>query len=63
MSIGFLFWLLMILWLVLGLWAYWPGPVLPAPPYAAWRPYGLGFVLFVLLLLLGLRVFGFPITA
>jgi hypothetical protein len=57
MTIGFLFWLLMILWLIFGL--YWSWPATPAP--AAFWPIGGHFVLWVLLFLLGWKVFGFPI--
>jgi hypothetical protein len=56
MTLSFIFWLLMLLALVLGLaWRVWPdssGPVL--------YPVG-GLYLLVLLTLLGLAVFGFPI--
>ena len=55
MSLGFVFWLLMLLALVLGFsWRFWPD----GSAYA-W-PVG-GLYLFVLLVLLGLAVFGFPI--
>jgi hypothetical protein len=54
MTIGFIFYLLMLLWLVLSLFWYWP----PAPPY---HPLGNAFFLFILLLLLGIGVFGSPI--
>jgi hypothetical protein len=57
MTIGFLFWLLMILWLIFGLWINWPSQ--PGP--AGWRPVGGNLLLFVLLFLLGWRVFGFVI--
>lgn len=57
MSIGFLFWLLMILWLVLGCWLVWrPGPSGPAYPVL-----GGNLLLFILLALLGLKAFGFPV--
>jgi hypothetical protein len=59
MSIGFIYWLLMILWLIFGLWAYWPRAGATAPPW----PFvgGSGFM-FVLLFLLGWKVFGWPIN-
>jgi hypothetical protein len=56
MSIGFLFWLLMVLWLVLGLWAY--SPDLRTGRYGI---VGGNLLLFVLLFLLGWKVFGFII--
>ena len=52
MSIGFLFWLLMILWAVFGFF-WWRG--------ATWAPWGGGALAFVLFLLLGLHDFGWPI--
>jgi hypothetical protein len=56
MSIGFIFWLLMILWLVFGIWSFRGG--VPAPNY----PFvGGSLFMFVLLLLLGIQTFGWPI--
>lgn len=57
MSVGFIFWLLMLLWLVLGFYWYWPrtGTVGNYPMIG-----GSG-LLFVLLFLLGWSVFGFPV--
>ena len=57
MSIGFIFWLLMLLWLLFGLYWHWPAD--PGP-----RGFGVlggNLILFVLLFLLGWRVFGFII--
>ncbi len=54
MSIGFIFWLLMILWLIFGF-IYLRGA--DKWPFAA----GSGFM-FVLLFLLGWKVFGWPIA-
>lgn len=51
MTIGMLFWVLMIVWLVFGLWAWWP----------ITRAHGPTFLLWFLLFLLGWGVFGFPI--
>lgn len=54
MTVGFLFWLLMILWLLFGGWF-------------AFRPngdrytFGWSLLVFLLFLLLGIRVFGWPI--
>lgn len=56
MTIGFLFWLLMILWLIFGV----VGPNWP-PNGRGWFPICGSFLLWVLLFLLGWRVFGFPI--
>jgi len=53
MSIGLVFWILMLIWLVLGVWQNWP-----APNYQAW---GGSLLLFILLLLLGWHSFGPPI--
>lgn len=56
MTIGFLFWLFMILWFVFGTWQAFPSA-------ATGRPYLLGghFLLFILFLLLGIHAFGWPI--
>ncbi len=50
MPIGILFWVLMILWLIFGL-------VPPPPTIPGWR-FGAPLLLFVLLALLGWRIFG-----
>lgn len=55
--LGLLYWLLLILWLVFGAFTYWP--VAGAP--AGWRPVGVNLLLWILLALIGLRIFGFPI--
>jgi hypothetical protein len=57
MSAGFLFWLLMILWLVFGIWIAWPAAAQPN----GWRPVGGTFLLWILLFLLGWKEFGWPI--
>ncbi len=57
MKIGLLFWVLMLIWVVFGVWAYWPagsGPV-------AYGPVGGGILLLVLVGLLGWKVFGAPL--
>lgn len=46
-----LFWILMLLWLVLGLWSTWPNLRAGSP----------NLILFILLLLLGWKVFGAPL--
>ena len=55
MSIGFIFWLLMILWLVFGMYTTWPATRESFPQF------GGSLLLFVLLFLLGWRTFGFVI--
>jgi hypothetical protein len=61
MTIGFLFWLLMVLWLVFGVWARWP--VVPAQPGGVPPFVFIGGTLleFLLFFLLGWKVFGFVI--
>jgi len=53
MSIGLVFWILMLLWLVLGIYLAWPTP--------HWPAMGGNLLLFILLLLLGWHSFGPPI--
>jgi len=50
MSIALLFWIIMLVWLIFGLWSQWP----------AGGPTGIGnvIVLWILLALLGWHVFG-----
>ena len=52
MTIGLLYWVLMLLWLVFGLYTNWPSA--PNPPW----PLGGHILLWVLLALLGWKVFG-----
>lgn len=54
MSIGLLFWILMIIWFVFGLMNNWPGTT-PRP----FATVGNTTLLFLLLFLLGWGVFGF----
>ena len=61
MTIGLIFWILMLLWLIFGLWQAWPGPGTPAGPYAGWYPLGSTVLLFILFLLLGWHAFGPPV--
>jgi hypothetical protein len=56
MTIGFIFWLLMLLWAVFGIYRSWPS----GPTPWVW---GGDLVLFILLFLLGWHVFGWPIKA
>ncbi len=58
MKIGILFWILMILWLLFGLWSYWPNS---SGGMVAYGPVGGSLLLFVLLGLLGWMVFGPPL--
>lgn len=57
MSIGFLFWLLMVLAVFFNVYVGWPKPDSPA----GFKPLGGSLLLFVLLFLLGWAVFGFVI--
>lgn len=56
MQIGFAFWVLMLLWLVFGLWSGWPTAGTPN-----YRPLGSTLLLFILLGLLGWHAFGAPL--
>lgn len=56
MTIGLIFWVLMLLWLVFGLWASGPWPHAAAAP--SW---GNHLFLFILLLLVGWALFGAPV--
>lgn len=58
MTIGFLFWLLMVLSFLFGSFSYWPKET-NTP--GAFRPFGVNILLFVLLFLLGWKTFGFVI--
>ena len=55
MSIGFVFWLLMLLWLLFGAYVH-------RNAYGQPVVWGGNLLLFVLLFLIGWRVFGWPIT-
>jgi hypothetical protein len=59
MSFQLLYWVLMLLWLVFGLWAGWPATGAAGP--AAFRPLGGTLLLFILLVILGWQVFGSPV--
>jgi hypothetical protein len=52
-----LFWIIMLFWLVVGVWGFWPvnGAVM------AYGAMGWGLVLFLLVGLLGWKVFGAPL--
>ncbi len=57
MQKGLLFWILMLLWLLVGVWGIWPatGGIVP------YGTVGWGLVLFLLVSLLGWKVFGPPL--
>jgi hypothetical protein len=55
MSKGLLFWIIMIAWLLFGLWAFWP------QSGGTYRPLGFNAMLFILLGLLGWQSFGQPV--
>ena len=63
MTLGLIFWILMLLWLIFGLWWSWPGA--PGQPtssgYGYLYPIGNTVLLFILFLLLGWAVFGAPV--
>jgi hypothetical protein len=54
MTFGLIFWILMLMWVVYGVWGRWGA----AQPYY-W--YGHGLFFFILFLLLGWKVFGAPV--
>lgn len=58
MPISLLFWLLMILWFIFGLWWNWPAG---NEPRGVAGLLGSNLLLFVLLFLIGWKVFGFVI--
>lgn len=51
MSFGLCYWILMLLWLVFGIWSNWPNRI----------AIGGNVLLFILLLLVGWQVFGAPV--
>ena len=55
MTKGMLFWVLMILWLIFGLWISWP---VGGGGAAVFAPLGSNLLLWILLGLLGWQVFG-----
>ena len=58
MSFQLLFWVLMLFWLVFGLWSNWPATGSPGP---AFKPLGGTLLLFILLVILGWKTFGSPV--
>ena len=61
MTIAFAFWILMLLWLVLGIFCAWPTSAPGQPSARIYAPFGGQILLFVLLCLLGWHEFGPPI--
>ncbi len=55
---GILFWVLMILWLLFGVWTSWPAP---GSDRTAWGGFGGTLLQFILFALLGWRIFGPPL--
>lgn len=55
MPLSMLFWLLFILWVLIGSWAYYE------PPAFRWRPLGGHLLLGILIFLLGWGQFGFVV--
>lgn len=55
MSFSLVYWILMLLWLVLGLWGQWPATG------GNFRPLGGTLLLFILLVILGWSQFGPPV--
>jgi hypothetical protein len=55
MTLGLAYWILMLLWLAFGVWTSWPAKDLKAS--------GGDGLLFILLVLLGWKVFGAPIQS
>jgi hypothetical protein len=56
MQKSLLFWILMLFWLLVGVWSIWPATGAAAYGVAGW-----GLVLFLLIGLLGWKVFGAPL--
>lgn len=55
MTLGLVFWIIMLVWVLFNFWGYWQ------PPQAPWFPWGGNAILFILLLILGWGLFGAPI--
>lgn len=58
MNLGIWYWLLMALWLLFGLIFFWPASY---GSVVVWYPLGGNLLLFILLLILGIQVFGSPV--
>jgi hypothetical protein len=59
MSRAFVFWFLMLLWLLFGLWWYWPPAA--AVGLAGYGGLGVPLLVFLLFAVLGWQVFGSPV--
>ena len=57
MQKSLLFWILMLFWLLVGIWGFWPA----GGAALAYGTIGWGLVLFLLIGLLGWKVFGAPL--
>jgi hypothetical protein len=55
MSIALVYWVLMLFWFVFGLWGSWPVTAANAKPAVG------NLLLFILLLLIGWKIFGPPV--
>jgi hypothetical protein len=58
MTLGLIFWILMLIWAVFTAWSYLPNPATPSPHIVVW---GSSALLFVLFLVLGWAIFGAPV--
>jgi hypothetical protein len=58
MKIGLLFWILMLIWLLFGAWTNWPGM-----QTGVYGPFGGTVLLFILIGILGWKLFGPPLQA
>lgn len=56
MPLGTIFWMLMILWFIFGLWWNWP-----RAPESTLRPLAVHLLSFVLFFIVGWRLFGFVV--
>lgn len=56
MTLGLIYWILMLLWAIFGVF-----PAFPREPGKGWRPFGGNLLLFILLLILGWAQFGAPV--
>lgn len=59
MPLAYCFWILLLLWMVLSL--YWGYRTDRAAGFAAFAPVGANVLAFVLIFLLGVAVFGWPV--
>lgn len=58
MTYSLLYWILMLFWFFFGIWSGWPAA---GSPGTAFRPIGGTLLLFILLVLIGIHDFGFPL--